>query len=117
VLFFEHVKNCKLHKTKPGSFFAQLNHLIKTELQKHSTDPPEADQSQYKAYTRSLSFNLQTHSGAELMQVFFPATLQGTSSVDGGSPEDTSSPPSAPAVAAETDPEAWLRDPSNSYAS
>jgi hypothetical protein len=33
VLFFEHVKNYKLRKTRPGSFFAQLNHLIKTELQ------------------------------------------------------------------------------------
>jgi hypothetical protein len=39
VLFFEHVKNCKLHKIRPGSFFAQLNHLIKTKLQSSKSIP------------------------------------------------------------------------------
>jgi hypothetical protein len=50
VLFFEHVKNCKLHKTRPDSFFAQINHLVKAEaakfkVQRAFTDPPQADQS------------------------------------------------------------------------
>jgi hypothetical protein len=50
------------------------------------------------------------------MQLFLPATLQGIIQ-DGGTAEVTSSPPSAPAVAAETDIEAWLGDPGRSYAS
>jgi hypothetical protein len=40
------------------------------------------------------------------MQLFFPATLQGTTQTDGGIAEDTSSLPSAPVVAAETNAEA-----------
>jgi hypothetical protein len=52
-----------------------------------------------------------------LGRYIFPATSQGTVYEDGGTPEDTSSPPSAPAVAAETDAEAWLGDPGRSYAS
>jgi tRNA(Leu) C34 or U34 (ribose-2'-O)-methylase TrmL len=76
VLFFEHVKNCKLHKTRPGSFFAQLNHFIKAELQSlKSISLIRHKQISHSAeHTCSLKFKLQTHSGAELMQVFFPAT-------------------------------------------
>jgi hypothetical protein len=51
------------------------------------------------------------------MQSIFPAILQGMSEEDGGTLEDTSSPPSPPAVAAEADAEAWLGDPGSSYAS
>jgi hypothetical protein len=58
---------CKLHKNRPGSFFA-LNHLKRLDkLFKAFSDPPLADQSQYK-HSHSLKLNLQTHSGAELMQ-------------------------------------------------
>jgi hypothetical protein len=50
------------------------------------------------------------------MQLFLPATLQGITQ-DGETIEVTSSPPSAPAVATETDAKAWLGDPGRSYAS
>jgi hypothetical protein len=50
------------------------------------------------------------------MQLFLPATMQGKIQED-GTVEVASSPPSAPAVAAETDAEAWLGDPGRSYAS
>jgi hypothetical protein len=46
VVFWAWQKNCKLHKTRPGSFFAQINHFIKNKLQsfKAFPDPPQADQ-------------------------------------------------------------------------
>jgi hypothetical protein len=51
------------------------------------------------------------------MQLFLPATLQGITQEDGRIAENTSSPPSAPAVATETDAEAWLGDLDRLYAS
>jgi hypothetical protein len=66
--------NCyKLHKNRPGSFFAhnRFKDLIKLcNNSKAFSDPPKADQAQYKP-THSLTVNLQTHSGAELMHCFF----------------------------------------------
>jgi hypothetical protein len=81
VLFLSMSNNCKLHKNRPGSFFAHKNHLIKTvpQVQKHSLIRHK--QIRHSAeHTRSLNkVNLQTHSGAELMQLFFSCHIAGYS--------------------------------------
>jgi hypothetical protein len=111
--------NCyKLHKNRPGSFFAhkplqrldkncaidQKHFLIRHRKIRHSTS------------THIVSnVNLQTHSGAELMHCFLPAIMQGMTQ-DFGEAEVVSPPPSPPSTAAETEAEAWLGDPGRSYA-
>jgi hypothetical protein len=110
---------CKLHKNRLGSFFAHkpLQRLDKnyTINSKAFSDPPQADQAQYE-HTHSLTVLLTNPLRGRIDALFFPATMQGMTQ-DGGTAEVTSSPPSAPAVAAETNAEAWLRDPGRSYAS
>jgi hypothetical protein len=65
VLFFEHVKNCKLHKTSPGSFFAQINHLIKAEAAKFKEHLliRHKQISHSAEHTRSLSLNYRPTQG------------------------------------------------------
>jgi tRNA(Leu) C34 or U34 (ribose-2'-O)-methylase TrmL len=80
VLFFGHGKSCKLHKTRPGSFFAQLKPLHKNKLQEFkSIQLIRHKQISHSAqtFTRSLKFKLQTHSGAELMQSIFSCHIAG----------------------------------------
>jgi hypothetical protein len=110
---------CKLHKNKPGSFFAH-NHFedLLTNCAINSktfSDPPQADQAQYK-HTHSLKFKLTDPLRGQIDALFFPAIMQSMTQ-DGGVAEVVSSPPSATSAAAETDTEAWLGDPDRSYAS
>jgi hypothetical protein len=102
-----------LHKNRPGSFFTH-NHfkdLIKNCAinSKAFSDPPQADQAQYK-HTQFNKFKLTDPLRGPIDAKFFPATMQGMTQ-DEGTAEVTSSPPSAPSAAAETDVEAWLGDP------
>jgi hypothetical protein len=110
---------CKLHKNRPVSFFAHkpLQRLDKNYAinLKAFSDPPQADQAQYK-HTRSLKVQLTDPLRGRTDALFLPSTMQGITQ-EGGTAEVASSPPSAPAVAVETDTEAWLRDPGRSYAS
>jgi hypothetical protein len=80
VLFFGHGKNCKLHKIRPGSFFTQLNHFIKTKLQEFKSilliRHKQITHSAH-TFTRSLSLNYRPTQWAELMQSIFSCHIAG----------------------------------------
>jgi hypothetical protein len=75
------MSNCyKLHKNRPSGFFAQkpLKNLIKLCHKFKSIHWSATGRSgTVQAYTQFNILNLQTHSEAELMQLFLPATMQG----------------------------------------
>jgi hypothetical protein len=109
----------KLHKNRPGSFFAHkpLQRLDKNYaiVQKHLMICHRQIRHSTSTHT-VIKVNLQTHSGAELMHCFLPAMMQGMTQ-DFGAAEVVLPPPSPPSAAAETEAEAWLGDPDRSYAS
>jgi hypothetical protein len=116
--FFGTVNCYKLHKDRPGSFFAHKP-LLRLDkycaiVQKHLMICHK--QARHITSTNIvIKVNLQTHSGAELMHCFLPAIMQGMTQ-DFGAAEVASPPPLAPSAAAETETEAWLGDPGRSYA-
>jgi hypothetical protein len=83
--YFLGMLNCyKLHKNRPGSFFAHnhFNVLKKNYAisSKAFSDPPQADQAQYKhthTHTHSFIVKLTDPLRGRIDTLFFPAITQG----------------------------------------